>query len=634
VNVRSLTVYGHDLVMTGIALVVAYNLRVTGEFWTAHAPTTLTIGLPLLILLAAPVYWFGGLYRGVWRYASLPDLVRLLRAVTVLCIVFTIGMFLATRLEGMPRSLPFILWFVLVALLGGPRFAYRLYRDHRTAHAEAARLQGGAAPILLAGAKDEADIFIRQLARDKTPPYRAVGIVDLKRGRVGREIRGVKILGSVDALPEIVHALERAGNRPQRIVLTVPPGEIGGPAVRRLLDQADQLGLSLSRLPPPTELRDAGDNTPVEVRPIAVEDLLGRPQASLDRTAIADLIRGRRVLVTGAGGTIGGELARQVAALGPSELAVLDVGEYALYAIDLELAESFPDLARRSVLCDVRDRARVAERMAAIRPDVVFHAAALKHVPIVEAHPAEGALTNVVGTRNVADAARACGARAMVLISTDKAVRPTNVMGATKRVAEAYCQSLDLSIQQAGGTGTRFMTVRFGNVLGSSGSVVPLFQRQLQRGGPLTVTHPEVRRYFMTVREAVELVLQASAHGLDREAARGRVFVLDMGEPVRIADLARQMIRLAGLRPETDVKIVFTGLRPGEKLYEEILTDAEGATRTDAEGVFIASPHVADHAIVARAVAELERAAQSDDEEKLLAILRNMVPDYERRAAG
>jgi len=632
-NVRSLMVYAHDVAMTAIALVVAYNLRVTGEFWTAYGPTTLTVGLPLLVVLAAPVYWYGGLYRGVWRYASVPDLVRLLRAVTVLCVVFTVGMFLLTRLEGMPRSLPFILWFALVALLGGPRFAYRLYRDHRAARSEAARMAGGATPILLAGAKDEAEIFIRQLAREKVPPYRAVGIVDLKGGRVGREIRGVKILGNVDALPEIVRSLERAGNRPSRIVLTVPPGEIGGPVVRRLLDQADQLGVALSRLPPPTELRDAGDR-PVEVRPIAVEDLLGRPQASLDRTAIAGLIRGRRVLVTGAGGTIGGELSRQVAALGPAELAVLDASEYALYAIDLELAERFPDLPRRSLLCDVRDRARVAARMAGLRPEVVFHAAALKHVPVVEAHPAEGALTNAVGTRNVADAARACGVRAMVLISTDKAVRPTNVMGATKRVAEAYCQSLDLAIQQGGGTGTRFMTVRFGNVLGSSGSVVPLFQRQLERGGPLTVTHPDVRRYFMTVREAVELVLQASAHGMENDAARGRVFVLDMGEPVRIADLARQMIRLAGLQPEKDVQIVFTGLRPGEKLFEEILTDAEGATRTNADGVFIASPHVADHAIVSRAVTELERAATGGDEEKLMAILRNMVPDYDRRAAG
>jgi FlaA1/EpsC-like NDP-sugar epimerase len=631
---RGFVVYLHDLAMTAAAFLVAFHVRVGEEYWQAFGTEAMWTALPVLLLLAVPVYWFGGLYRGVWRYASIPDLVRLLRAVTVLTAAFVAAMFLITRLEGLPRSLPVIQWFVLMAFLGAPRMAYRVFRDHRNLVAAGPAEGATSIPILLAGAKDEAEMFLRGLARDRGSPYAVVGIVDLKGGRVGREIRGVKVLGDAEHLPEIVQRLAAAGRAPQRIVLTVPPGEIGGPLVRRLFDEADRLGLSLARLPNPTELRDASADEAGELRPIAVADLLGRPQAALDRNAIRALVAGRRVLVTGAGGTIGGELCRQIAALGPSSLALLDNGEYALYAIDLEIGERFPDLPRTARLCDVRDRDAVLAGVRAASPEVVFHAAALKHVPIVEAHPAEGALTNVVGTRNVADAARACGTLAMVLISTDKAVRPTNVMGATKRIAEAYCQSLDLAIQRSGDAGTRFMTVRFGNVLGSSGSVVPLFERQLARGGPLTVTHPEVRRYFMTVREAVELVLQASAHGLGTGAARGRVFVLDMGEPVRIADLARQMIRLAGLRPEEDVKIVYTGLRPGEKLYEEILTEAEGATRTDAEGVFTASPHVADHAIVARAVTELERAARAGDLEKVVAILQNLVPDYERRAAG
>ena len=336
-----------------------------------------------------------------------------------------------------------------------------------------------------------------------------------------------------------------------------------------LLDKADALGVTLARLPRMTDFRAAASGR-VELRPIAIEDLLGRPQQVLDRAAMERLIRGRRVLVTGAGGTIGGELARQIAALGPAHLTLLDNTEYALYTIDLEIGERTPDLPRDSVLADVRDRERLRDIVARHAPDLVFHAAALKHVPIVEAHPDEGVLTNAVGTRNVADACRAAGVGAMVLISTDKAVNPATVMGATKRIAESYCQALNLAREAGRDVGpTRFITVRFGNVLGSTGSVVPLFTRQLAQGGPLTVTHPEMTRYFMTVREAVELVLEASALGTAGGPAENSggsaIFVLDMGEPVRIMDLAQQMIRLAGLTPGDDIEIRITGLRPGRE---------------------------------------------------------------------
>jgi O-antigen biosynthesis protein WbqV len=344
----------------------------------------------------------------------------------------------------------------------------------------------------------------------------------------------------------------------------------------------------------------------------------------LDRAAMRDLIKGRRVMVTGAGGSIGSELARQIAAAEPANLALFDSSEFALYTIDQEIAQRFPGLARKTLIGDVRDRARVAQAMELLRPELVFHAAALKHVPLVEANPVEGTLTNAVGTRIVADACLVHSVLLMVLISTDKAVNPSSVMGAAKRAAETYCQTLDTEAR-----GTRFVTVRFGNVLGSTGSVVPLFQNQLAAGGPITVTHPDVARYFMTVREAVELVLQASALGMDDESWRGRVFVLDMGEPVRIVDLARQMIRLAGKRPEIDVKIAFTGLRPGEKMFEEIFHSAEPPVPTGQTGILAAPARRFDRAAVADALDALEDRCRALDRDGTLAALRRLVPEYQ-----
>lgn len=383
----------------------------------------------------------------------------------------------------------------------------------------------------------------------------------------------------------------------------------------------------MSRLPDPRRLERAGA-AKSEIRPIEVEDLLGRPQRVLDRSGLERMVAGRRVLVTGAGGTIGGELVRQLAALGPSYLALLDNAEYQLYLIDHEMAERWPDLPRVAILGDVRDRVRIDQVLARERPDLVFHAAAFKHVPLVEANPNEGVLTNVAGTRVVADAAAAAGVAAMVLISTDKAVNPASLMGVSKRVAESYCQALDVAALARGGT--RFVTVRFGNVLGSTGSVVPLFQRQIAAGGPLTVTDPEMTRYFMTVREAVELVLQACDLALSGpKDESGAIHVLEMGQPVKILDLARQMIRLAGLRPGDDIKITFTGLRPGEKLYEELFHDQENLVATGRPGILLARPRTADLAILARALDEIEEAARNRRTDDTLAALLRLVPEYQ-----
>jgi O-antigen biosynthesis protein WbqV len=630
---RSTIVGLHDLVMTAVAIAFALYLRVGDDAFDLYRPV-LTASLPIVVVIGAVTFRLFGLYRGIWRYASTPDMVQLVKAVSVSALVFGVlvtGLVALVPMEPMPRSVPLIFWLVLLAVLGGPRFGYRLFKDHRLARRP---LEGGhgVIPVLLIGVGEAAALFIRSLDNEPHAPYRVVGVLDEKGRRVGRDIRGVPVLGEIEQLEQVVETLGQRGQRPQRLILTKSQPELDSALVRRLLDQAEALGLPLSRLPRLTEFREALSEGKIELRPIAIEDLLGRPQAVLDRFAITGLIAGRRVLVTGAGGTIGSELSRQIAALRPATLVLVDNGEFNLYTIDLELRESFPDIEVATVLADVRNRERIMRLFHRQRPELVFHAAALKHVPLVESCPDEGVLTNVIGTRNVADAARAVGVQAMVLISTDKAVRPTSVMGACKRVAEAYCQALDTVAVRSAAAGapapTRFVTVRFGNVLGSSGSVVPLFQRQLARGGPLTVTDPEMRRYFMTVREAVELVLQASAHGVAHPDERGRILVLDMGEPVRIVDLARQMIRLSGFKPDVDVKIEFVGLRPGEKLFEEILYAAEQPSRTEADGVFLASPRLIDYTLLDGALRDLEIAAVADDRTGITAILCDIVPEY------
>jgi O-antigen biosynthesis protein WbqV len=529
---------------------------------------------------------------------------------------------------------------VLIALLGGPRLAYRVFKDRGFDHI-VERARGQSVPVLLISTKEGADTFIRETRRDRNAVYRVVGMLSDTASRVGREIYGVQILGTIDDLEKVVAALDRRGRRPQKLVVAAQ--NFGGAEMRRLLDRADSLAIPLARLPRVTEVRQDLDDplraAMESARPIAIEDLLGRPQAVLDRDAMARLIGGRRILITGAGGTIGSELARQIAALDPSRLILVDNGEFLLYAINSELGERYPELAIRPILGDVRDRGRIDSVIVGEDPQIVFHAAGLKHVPMVEANPIEGVLTNVIGTRNVAEAARAHGVGLVVMISTDKAVNPASIMGATKRLAEGFCQALDLAEARRPAAGTHFVTVRFGNVLGSTGSVVPLFQRQLAMGGPLTVTHPEVSRYFMTVREAVELVLEASATqpapdrmAADREA-RGKIFVLDMGEPVKIVDLARQMVRLAGLRPERDIEISFIGLRPGEKLHEALFHAAEAPVPTKNPALRLAAPRTADYAVLGRSIDELEEQARAGHEARVLNLLERLVPEYRRSGA-
>ncbi|MBI4184331.1 MAG: polysaccharide biosynthesis protein [Proteobacteria bacterium] len=637
-SLRSLVAYAHDIVMAAASFVLSLYLRLGGEIAT-YPVDIIAEATGAFALVAAAVFLPMGLYRGIWRYASINDLVAIARAATLTLLVFLPVMFLLTRLEHIPRSSLVINWFVLMGLLGGPRLLYRLLKDRRlsiTLDRDAYRR----VPTLLIGAGDGADLFIREMGRSREALYRVVGVLDERGTRAGRRLRGVPVLAMPERLSDVVEDLARRGDRPERLVLTRET--IDRALIARLLEEADELGLSLARMPRVTDFK-AGLSDGLEVKPIAIEDLLGRPQAALDRAGMRALIAGKRVLVTGAGGTIGAELVRQISDFAPAEISLLDHSEYALYAVDLELSERHPGLPRRALLADVRERRRAAEAIAGLRPELVFHAAALKHVPIVEAHPVEGVLTNVVGSRNVADACRAAGAAAMVLISTDKAVNPASVMGATKRIAEAYCQALDLDeAARADASGaprrTRFITVRFGNVLGSTGSVVPLFQRQLARGGPLTVTHPQVERYFMTVREAVELVLQATVLGSGEGGAgsdhRGKIFVLDMGEPVRILDLARQIIRLAGLTPDKDIAIRFTGLRPGEKLNEQIFHGAEPLIPTASRGLLLAAPRTADFAVLSRAIDALEETCRGADPRAVREQLARLVPEFRPAGTG
>lgn len=626
---RRLLATVHDVTMAGLSLLLSIRLRLGEQMWS-YAGWDIVWWTLTFCGIAAVCFRIFGMNSGVWRYASLSDMAAIARAATLTILCFLLISFLWWRLEALPRSVPVINWFVLVVLLGGPRIVYRWLKDHRNTPAALLGPEQSTIPVLLIGAGNGAELFIRAMAASRHAKYRVVGVIDEKGGRVGRKIHNIDVKGTLDGIDDVVSALEARGERPQKLILTKPAA---GPLVQRLVAIGERLDLAVARLPELTEFRRELDSGMPEPRPIAIEDLLGRPQISLNRHAISNMLAGKTIIVTGAGGSIGSELSRQIAGARPSRLVVVDSSEFNLYSIDLELTELHPGLVIRPVLCDVRDRAGIMRLFNEERPNLVFHAAALKHVPMVEYNPCEGILTNAMGTRNVADAASEAGVTAMVLISTDKAVNPTNVMGASKRIAECYCQSLDL--QQADrANGTRFMTVRFGNVLGSSGSVVPLFQRQLRAGGPLTVTHPDIRRYFMTIREAVELVLQASAYGVSTGNERGKIFVLDMGEPVRIYDLARQMIHLSGLRPDIDIKITCTGLRPGEKLFEELFDVAEPPERTGAEGVLVAAPRAVDFGILCRSLDELAAAAAAGHRERLITQVKHVVPEFQHASSA
>ena len=618
---RNLLAAAYDAAVAALSFVLSVYIRLGTEQWYL-AKDYLLPGTVGFTAVSVAVFAYMRLYRGLWRYASMQDMLAIVKAVSLSVLCFAVLMFTMTRLTGMPRSVLFINWMLLSFMLGGPRFLYRACLD-RTFRWSFSLREQPRIPVLLVGAGDEAEQFIRDMARDVRAPYRVVGLVDHRPGQKGRTIHRVRIMGDTGAIAHVVGKLERSGEKPQKIIVT--NDDVGGAGIRDLLELADRLGIPLARLPKLSEFKQ-GIGERLEVRPIAVEDLLGRPQNVLDRSSMERLVSGKRVLVTGAGGTIGGELTRQIAVFKPAELILIEASEFNLYHIDKEMRGAFPELALTIVLCDVRDVRHVDTVFREYQPELVFHAAAIKHVPMAEINIEEAILTNVFGTRTIAEACQKYTVQAMVMISTDKAVNPGNVMGASKRLAESFCQALGHMERSSGKT--KFITVRFGNVLGSTGSVVPLFSEQLKRGGPLTVTHRDITRYFMTVREAVELVLQAAVLGVGMAERQECIFVLDMGQPVKIYDLAVQMVKLAGLRPEVDIKIAFTGLRPGEKLFEELFHAAESVVKTQHESISLASPRFTDMTLLRQSLDTLYAYCSERKTQEALALLKTLVPEF------
>ena len=621
---RSYIAAFHDSVMAAISFVLALYLRLgSSEFYKAE-PYVLEGTIIFTIISTALLLSFH-VYKRVWLYTSLQDLVAITKAVTLSILIFLPIMFLYNRLEGMPRSLMFINWFVFLALIGGPRFLYRILKDRNITIDLNEIPDNQKIPVLLIGANDRTELFLRETVGNRYSDYKIVGILDNDKNKIGHYIRNIKIYDNINGFEKVVEKLKSKGRAPQKVLIA--PDILEGTEIRGLLEKADELGLTISRLPRITDFRQTSTDK-IEMRPIAVEDLLGRPQKTMDREIMNSFISGKRVLITGAGGTIGGELVRQIASYDPAHITLFENSEHNLYLIDKELEEKFSAIEKSPVIGDVRDKKNVEIIFKQEKPDIVFHAAALKHVPMSEINPCEAALTNIIGTKNVADTCLEQNIEEMVMISTDKAVNPTNIMGATKKIAESYIQALGQSKKAKKKGATKFVTIRFGNVLGSTGSVIPLFKRQISEGGPVTVTHPEVTRYFMTVREAVELVILASATVTREESQEGRIFVLDMQEPILIKDLAEQMIRLAGLRPNIDIKIEFTGLRLGEKLFEELFHSEEAPVRTEHEGILIAASREVDLSYLDKIIKKTMPLISNRDSEKTIGAIKGLLPEY------
>ncbi len=600
--------FAHDLVMVPVAwlgaLWLRFNLGDIPEVYLYHA----LLDLGAIVPIQAGVFWAFGLYRGVWQFASLPDLVRIAKAVLTGAVAVAVMLFMTTRLVWVPRSVLPLYAILLAGLLGGPRLLYRWAKD---SYLETRGGQG----VLIVGAGRAGELLVRDLFHDPEHRYRPVGFLDDDRGKIGREIHGVRVLGPCEALPEIVERLEV-----EMVMIAIPSAS--GRDMKRLVALAESPGVPVWTLPAIHDLI-AGRVGIQALREVSIDDLLGRQPVSLDWQGIAAGLAERVVLVTGGAGSIGSELCRQLARIGPSALVVLERSEFGIYKLELELRARFPEVPMSFHLCDIGDAAAVRHALMHHRPQLVFHAAAYKQVPILEGQVREAVHNNILGTQVVAEAAVATGVGKFVLISTDKAVNPESIMGATKRAAEVFCQNLDQR------THTRFITVRFGNVLGSAGSVVPLFQEQIAAGGPVTVTHPEVSRYFMTIPEACQLILQAAVMGQG-----GEIFVLEMGEPVKIRELAEQMIRLAGKRPGEDIEITYTGLRPGEKLSEELFHAKEILTPTGHRQILLARHRREDWGRLQSRLRKLSAAVAGYDEEALHSLMRELVPEYGRGATA
>jgi FlaA1/EpsC-like NDP-sugar epimerase len=593
----------HDLATIPVAWLLAYWLRFNLSTIPPDFLDGALVALPLVMLVQGTVYWFFGLYRGVWRFASLPDLTRIAKAVFTGTALTLFALFAFNRMGQVPRSVPVLFLVLQLVLLAGPRLFYRWFKDHRL------NLRSGER-VLIVGAGQAGEMLVRDMLRDPRRAYLPVAFVDDRLRRHGGEVQGVPVRGGTQEIPTLAQSLAV-----DLILLAIPSASARD--MQRLVALCEVSGKPFRTVPPLQSLM-TGQIGINQLRQVAIEDLLGRDPVTLDWDGIRAGLAGRVILVTGAGGSIGSELCRQIAGAGPGRLILVDNGEFNLYRIEMDISQAHPGLAFTRRLLDVTDTDAVTALFRDLRPQLVFHAAAYKHVPLLEDQARAAVRNNVLGTRLVAQAADAWGCERFVLISTDKAVNPSNVMGATKRLAEGLCRDLNAR------SNTRYITVRFGNVLDSAGSVVPLFRRQIEQGGPVTVTHPEIERFFMTIPEACQLIMQAAVIG-----EGGETFVLDMGEPVKIRYLAEQMICLSGRRPDKDIAISYVGLRPGEKLYEELFYGSEALAATAHPKIRAArSTRQVPQIGLNADVDALGEAVQRGDEAELRALLQHLVPEW------
>ncbi|MDF1554457.1 MAG: nucleoside-diphosphate sugar epimerase/dehydratase [Deferrisomatales bacterium] len=610
VQYRRLFLLPVDTFFVALSLVLAYLVRFEGAL-SPELTRSLLSDLTVVLLVQPAFFFFSGFYRRLWRYASINDMVHIVRTVFVACLASTVITLFLNHFEGYSRSVPILDWVFLNAFIMARSLAWRLLQER----SYVLRERKGR-PILIVGAGAAGRMLLQEIKHNREMSYHVAGFLDDDRGKIGARINDVPVLGRIADLRRIarLQGVEQA-------IIAIPsaPSQL----IWQVVHLSQEAGLTIQTLPAITDMLDPA-RLAAELRAVNLEDLLGRDPVHLDVARIEAYLTGRRILVTGAGGSIGSEICRQIARFHPKEILLFDAAESPLHDIHLALVRDFPGLRVTPFLADVRDRHQVSRVFEQTRPHVVFHAAAYKHVPMMEYHPAEAVKTNVFGTRNLAEVAGETGVERFVMISTDKAVNPTNVMGSSKRAAEMFVQAFNDH------SDTEFVTVRFGNVLGSNGSVVPLFQEQIRRGGPVTVTHRDVTRYFMTIPEASQLVLQAGSMGKG-----GEIFLLDMGEPVKIANLAEELIRLSGLEPHEDIAIEFTGLRPGEKLFEELLIDGEGIQPTEHQKILVAAARKVDLREVERQFQELTFCQRKGDDELVVEKLREIVPEYRpNRQAG
>jgi len=601
-----------DVGLIGLAYSLAYYVRFEGDIPPSYADLLVKSFSPVVAVKVLCFFGFH-LYRGMWRYTSLVDFINVAKAVSLSSVALIFSFYFFPEYRGVPRSV-FVLDFLLTLIfIAGIRLGIRLYlsRGQNTFAASFWKKGAKAKRLLLIGAGNTGEHVLREMMDNPSIQMLPVGFLDDDPSKLGQSIHGVRVLGNVEQIDLI-------GDRFDEILISAPSAT--GNQMKRIVAACERTGRPVKTMPPLGELID-GRVSMTMVREVSITDLLGRAEVRLEDENIRGFLQGKRVLVTGAGGSIGSELVRQITRFDPGALGLADVGEYNLYQVDMECRQRFRGIDIRVYLVDLGDLAPTRRVFTDFQPDIVFHAAAYKHVPMQELHPWEAVYNNLLAMRNVITCTQEAGVDKFVMVSSDKAVRPTNVMGATKRICEMMAACAN---GRAGGIQTRYISVRFGNVLGSSGSVIPLFQQQIARGGPVTVTHPEITRYFMSIPEAAQLILQAGAMGEGRE-----IFILKMGEPVRILDLAKEIIRFHGLEPQKDVDIVFTGLRPGEKLFEELITEGEGIAPTRHEKILVLQVnHCADPALLSRQLDELLRLANTFDIPAIKAKLKEIVPEY------